>query len=145
VSVLIDTNLLLRRAEPGHAEHETAIESLVRLRLTGVALQVTPQNIAEFWSVATRPIANNGLGLSIAFALAEVDRIERLFVLLPDTPAIYETWKRLVVEYGVSDSKVFDARLVAAMQVHGVDRILTFNISDFMRYGIDVMHPSAVP
>lgn len=66
-------------------------------------------------------------------------------MLLPDTPAIYETWKRLVVEHGVSGSKVFDARLVAAMKVHGVDRILTFNIGDFMRYGIDVMHPSAVP
>jgi hypothetical protein len=28
--------------------------------------------------------------------------------------------------------------------VHGVGRILTFNAGDFARYGIDVIHPSAV-
>jgi hypothetical protein len=34
--------------------------------------------------------------------------------------------------------------LVAAMNVHGVGRILTFNVDDFARYGIEVLHPSSV-
>ena len=39
---------------------------------------------------------------------------------------------------------VFDARLVAAMQIHRLDRILTFNITDFARYGVSVLDPKAV-
>jgi len=30
------------------------------------------------------------------------------------------------------------------MAVHGVGRILTFNTGDFARYGIEVIHPSAM-
>ena len=35
-------------------------------------------------------------------------------------------------------------RLVAAMFVHGVRRLLTFDVGDFARYGIEVLEPSAV-
>jgi len=41
-------------------------------------------------------------------------------------------------------SQVYDARLVASMTVYGVGRILTFNARDFVRYGIEVIEPSAV-
>jgi predicted nucleic acid-binding protein len=44
----------------------------------------------------------------------------------------------------VLSAKVHDTRLVAAMNVHGVERILTFNTDDFTRYGIGVLHPSSV-
>ena len=46
--------------------------------------------------------------------------------------------------HGVIGSRVYDARLVAAMTVHGVGRMLTFNAGDFVRYGIEVIHPSVV-
>jgi predicted nucleic acid-binding protein len=44
----------------------------------------------------------------------------------------------------VVGSRVYDRRLVAAMTVHGIGRILTINAEDFARYGIEVIHPSAV-
>jgi predicted nucleic acid-binding protein len=38
-----------------------------------------------------------------------------------------------------------DARLVAAMRVHQVTHILTFNIQDFTRYpGINILSPQAI-
>jgi hypothetical protein len=40
--------------------------------------------------------------------------------------------------HGVIGSQVYDARLVAAMTVHGVGRILTFNAADFSRYPIEI-------
>jgi predicted nucleic acid-binding protein len=41
--------------------------------------------------------------------------------------------------------QVHDARLVAAMRVHGVKRILTFNDKDFARYtDIEAEHPRSV-
>jgi predicted nucleic acid-binding protein len=144
VSVLVDTNVLLRQFEPGHAHHRAALDSTSNLILTGELVHVTPQNSAEFWAAATRSPAQNGLGLAVTVAATALDYIERVFVLLPDHPAIYDHWKRLVVTHGVIGNRVYDARLVAAMTVHGVGRILTFNTGDFTRYGIEVIHPSAM-
>jgi predicted nucleic acid-binding protein len=46
---------------------------------------------------------------------------------------------------GVSGVQVHDARLVAAMRVHGVKRILTFNERDFARYAdVEAVHPRSV-
>ena len=146
MSVLVDTNVLLRLAQPNHGQYRAANDGVARARLTGEALYVTPQNLAEFWAVATRPVgAANGLGLSASAAAAEIVTIERLFRLASDDPAIYPMWKALVITHRVLGVKVYDARLVAAMLVHGIGRILTFNVADFSRYGVPVLHPAAVP
>src|SRR5260370_41264672 len=43
------------------------------------------------------------------------------------------------------DGPAHDARLVAAMEVHGITAILTFDKSGFSRYpGIEVVHPEQV-
>jgi hypothetical protein len=65
-------------------------------------LHTVPQNVCEFWAVATRPVAANGLGLSVAEALAEVTKFIALFPLSPDTPAVYPEWLRLVGAHHVS-------------------------------------------
>jgi len=62
---------------------------------------------------------------------------------LPDSDNVYAEWRRLVVAHGVSGKKTHDTRLVAAMSVHGVAHILTFNTDDFTRYaGIIVLDPN---
>jgi predicted nucleic acid-binding protein len=51
----------------------------------------------------------------------------------------------LVIQQRVSGKPAHDARLVAAMQVHGITSILTFDKSDFSRYpGIEVIHPADI-
>jgi len=45
----------------------------------------------------------------------------------------------------VLGAQVYNARLVAAMLAHGINRILTFNVADFSRYGVTAVHPVAVP
>jgi predicted nucleic acid-binding protein len=144
MSVLVDTNVLLRRTQPSHQSHTAAIESVARLLAADEPVYFTLQNISEFWNVVTRPIVNNGLGLSVAVALGEVEKIERVLTFLPDAPAMYGEWKRLVVQHSVLGTKVHDARLVAAMNIHGVRRILTFDSGDFVRYGVEVVHPSSL-
>jgi predicted nucleic acid-binding protein len=144
MSVLVDTNVLLRRIQPDHPHHALAIDSVARLLASGEQVHFTLQNMSEFWNVLTRPTAANGLGFTPAFALGEVGKIETVLTLLPDTPAVYEEWKGLVAKHAVSGAKVHDARLVAIMNVHGVRRILTFNSSDFARFEIEVLHPSVV-
>jgi predicted nucleic acid-binding protein len=67
-----------------------------------------------------------------------------VLTLLPDSPAAYEEWKRLITTHAVSGVKVRDARLAAPINVHGIRRILTFNTGDFGRFEIETLHPSAV-
>jgi len=101
-------------------------------------------SIVEFWSVASRPISANGLGLTIEDAEFELDGLEKLFRVFPELP-IHEERQRIAVKYRVSGKSVHDARLVAAMIVHGVDQILTFNPRDFFRYTeIAVLDPAQV-
>ena len=80
-----------------------------------------------------------------AAARSEIERMERFFTILPETPAVYPTWKRLVIEHDVCGKPAHDARLVAAMQVHGIRAILTFDKSGFSRYpDIEVIDPVEV-
>jgi len=143
--VLVDTNLLIRTLQPHHPLYRIANAAIAALRSQNRRLYLVPQNLIEFWTVATRPVEANGLGLSTPAARAEIERLERFFTVLRETSALYPAWKRLVFDYQVSGKPTYDARLVAAMQVHGIDSILTFNPSDFRRYaGIEVVAPAAV-
>ena len=115
------------------------------LRNRGDEVVIVPQVLVEFWGVATRPVEVNGLGLDPERADRVVRRIEGLFWLLPDVPAIHEHWRRLVVAHGVRGRQVHDARLAAALLAHGVGHILTFNTADFARYpGLNAVHPREV-
>lgn len=60
--------------------------------------------------------------------------IESKFTLASDSEATYREWRKIVVAEGVSGIQVHDARLVAAMRVHGIEHLLTLNVGDFRRY-----------
>ena len=145
MNVLVDTNILTRIAEVGHAAHLSAAQAVKLLAENGDVLHVASQNFYEFWVVATRPPANNGLGMTPQQANAEIDTLSSILSLLPDVPAIFEEWRRIVVAHDCKGKPAHDARLVAWMNVHGVRHILTFNGGDFARYaGISVLDPSVV-
>ena len=92
-----------------------------------------------------RPLSANGLEMTIDKAQAELTRIKSLFRLLQDTPAVYDEWETLVAQYGVSGKNTYDARIVAAMTLHGITDLLTFNAADFKRYhAITVLSPIQV-
>jgi predicted nucleic acid-binding protein len=139
--VLVDTNILLRSAQPNHPLCPDATRAVTTLLRQNHAVCFCAQNIAEFWNVATRPVERNGLGFSPDEALQEVTSIENLLTLLPDVPAIYPTWKQLVQDHRVQGVNVYDARLVAVMRVHAVDCLLAFNSPDFKRFSIGVLQP----
>jgi len=110
----------------------------------GRKLHIVAQNLIELWVVATRPLGENGLGMTPVEAAQALGRIKGMFLFLPETPAIYPAWEALVLN-AVSGKPCHDARLVAAMQVHGLAAILTFDKTGFSRFpGIEVIHPAEV-
>jgi predicted nucleic acid-binding protein len=147
LTYLVDTNVLIRVAFRNQAMHPIARAAVLKLRQNGEKLLSSSQSCVEFWNVATRPQANNGLGVTIAEANRVLHFVERVFTRIPDSPDVYPAWRNLVLTFGVSGAKVYDARLVALMQVQALTHILTFNTQDFVRYaniGIVAIDPSAV-
>jgi predicted nucleic acid-binding protein len=108
-------------------------------------LHIVAQNLIELWTVATRPLGENGLGMTAAEAASELQRIKSMFLFLPETPAIYPAWEGLVIRHQVMGKPAHDAQLVAAMQAYGLTAILTFDKTGFSRYpGVEVVHPDQV-
>ncbi len=142
---LVDTNILLRLVKSDHSEYSMVREAVERLKRRGTGIAYTHQNMAEFWNASTRPVSRNGFGLSVEETEKNAQEVERSFVFLADSEAVYQEWRRIVVQYGISGVQVHDARLAAAMYAHGLAQILTFNKSDFARFrDLVVLHPSEV-
>lgn len=140
--ILIDTNVLLRSVQTFHPMHVVAVRALEVLMQREEPLVITIQNIAEFWNVATRPAANNGLGFTIEEAQEELIKLEGFFQILSENASSYAAWKTLLIANRVSGIQVHDARLVAVMKAYGIAQIVTFNVSDFTRFPeIEAIHP----
>lgn len=144
-SYLVDSNVLLRWVKPDHGDYPVIVSATEAiLRREGI-LCYTSQNVAEFWNACTRPLDRNGYGLSPQDTDRKAKFFEERLRFMPDSGAVHEEWRKLLIVHNVSGVQVHDARLVAAMHVHGVKRILTFNDRDFARYtDIDALHPRAV-
>ncbi|HMV47173.1 MAG TPA: hypothetical protein PLD20_25900 [Blastocatellia bacterium] len=83
--------------------------------------------------------------MTTAQAQTELMKIKSLFRFLPDVAAIYTEWEKLVAQHSVSGKNRHDARLAAAMKVHGLTHLLTFNSNDFKRFSaVLVIYPATV-
>ncbi len=96
--------------------------------------------------MCTRSVtAREGFGLSITETDKRAKLIESRFTFLPDSKKVHDEWRRLIVAHSVEGVSVHDARLVAAMIVHGINNILSIDAPDFSRYTeITALHPSDV-
>jgi predicted nucleic acid-binding protein len=142
---LVDTNILLRLRNSRMANYEVCRDAIALLRSRDAPLFYTLQNAAEFWNVSTRPISQNGFGLSAGEASDSLDFIDEVMSLLQETRETYPAWRRLVAIHQVSGVQVHDAKLAAFMISHEVPCILTLNGRDFSRYSeIRAIHPASL-
>jgi predicted nucleic acid-binding protein len=140
---LLDTNVLLYLANPAAPEHASAKAAVAKLLVGDERPVIAAQVLYEFWSVATRPAAANGLGWSVAQARAEVETVRARFFLLEESPAVIDLWLDLAVAHGLKGKRIHDVHLVATMKANGVTRLLTFNAADFpVELGVSILTPS---
>jgi predicted nucleic acid-binding protein len=134
MKILLDTNLLCRLAQKAHPFHAVAADAVSMLKDDGHELCLVPQVLYEYWVVVTRPTFDHGLGMQPAEADRAIEYWLELFTLLRDERGIFAVWRELVRQYDVQGKTAHDTRLVAAMKRHGLQHIVTFNVSDFRRY-----------
>ena len=144
MKVLVDTNVLVRLANPADANQSTELNALAAVAAAGHRPCLVPQVIYEYWVVATRPVDKNGLGHSIEMAERDLAQFDADFELLPDTAVILPAWRQVVIHRRVIGKLAHDARLVAAMIRHNVTHLMTFNAPDFKRFSeIETLDPGA--
>jgi predicted nucleic acid-binding protein len=142
VDYLVDTSVLVRALLPSDPKSGVARRALSSLLANGRTLVLLPQIVAELWTVATRPEAENGLGYSPERLCRLIDRYKEHFEFRYETEAVFKEWRELVSQLRVRGKQVHDARIAAAAIAHGIDGILTFNPRDFQRYeGIAIVDP----
>ncbi len=82
--VMLDTNALLAATDEGRAEHHDALKVLNDWAAMHTELCTSGQVLREYLSVATRPPAQNGLGLNLPDALGNVRAIRARTTLLAE-------------------------------------------------------------
>jgi predicted nucleic acid-binding protein len=143
--VLIDTNLLLRTADPISSHHTIAVGALSRLAGQGHLLCLSAQVLIEFWAVVTRPKDANGLGWSTPKANQEIQQLRASYPFLIEREEIFPHWLDLVRDQDIKGKRAHDARHAAFMAAHQLEYLLTFNGSDFATFPhVKVVDPSSV-
>jgi len=147
--ILVDTNILGRLTDQDDPQYADAVRSIHLLFARGERLAIVPQNLYEFWAVATRkyglpPAGQNGLGMTVSRASLWLGFFQRRFTLLHDRSDMVALWYSLVMSQGVTGIKCHDMRLVAAMQSHGITTLLTFNTNHFRNCPITVIDPTSL-
>jgi predicted nucleic acid-binding protein len=142
---LLDSNILLRVSRRSDPHYHEIRGALVAYRKRAARLCYTSQTLGEFWNVSTRPADKNGFGLNIVETDVIAQEIERDFEFLPDSQAVHDRWRSLLVKHDIKGVQVHDARLAASMYIHDVPEILTINVRDFARFeGLTAVHPADV-
>ena len=143
---LPDTNCLLRLADKSSPQRTIVLDAIRKLRANNEIICFTPQILAEFWNVCTRPTsARGGFGLSVEQTERKANIIQKHFQFLPDNIATFNEWRKLVRDYKITGVQVHDAKIVASMIVHKISTLVTFNEKDFKRFPmIIVVNPQNI-
>ena len=142
--VLLDANVLgylVSPSSPRSAVCETAVEKIIE---RGDRSVISAQVLYEFWCVATRPAAGNGLGWPVSEARRAIAGFRREFDILHDPPEVLDIWLDLVVAFNLKGKRIHDAHLLATMKANRVSTLLTFNTSDFPAVsGLTILNPES--
>jgi predicted nucleic acid-binding protein len=130
--VFFDTNVLVAAVVPVHEHHAQAVPALERVIFGRDRGFMSLHSIAEVFATLTR------LRVQPRILHAEAERVIREnilanFELLPLETKDYLTALELVVNGGWGGAKIYDALLIGCAVRAGVDRIYTFDLSDFRK------------
>jgi predicted nucleic acid-binding protein len=106
---LVDTAILVRLVLPHDPLLPLARAAIDELQGRGEPLLVAPQNLMEFWAVATRSPEANGLGLTIDKVVEEVGRFEAMFRIIDEPAGAFQRWRQLVETHAVRGRQVSSA------------------------------------
>lgn len=142
---LLDTNILLRSRDIASPDYNLVDRTIRYLISNNHRCFITSQVLIEFWVVATRPLAVNGLGWTPEETELLVQMLINQFEWLEETPDIFRLWFSLATTHKISGKRTHDLRIQAVVLSHNISHILTLNPKDFVEFeGITIVHPNSI-
>lgn len=129
--VLVDTNVLLEATDEGRPFHGQALALFLNAPQDGVDLFLGTQVVREYLVVATRPVENNGLGMSPETALENIRRFRKRASLVAETLRAGEVFLEWAGRFEIRGKKLHDLQILATASVAGMDALITANMNDF--------------
>lgn len=129
--VLVDTNVLLEATDEGRQLHTKALGLFRNADGAGVDLFLSTQVLREYLVVATRPIENNGLGMTTDMALDNVKRFQNIASLVAETLQAGELFIEWAGKHQIRGKKLHDLQILATASVAGMHALITANEKDY--------------
>lgn len=133
-TLFVDTNVLLSATDESRACHRLARALIGQGGASGIHGATSGQILREYLVVATRPVGENGLGMSSVDALSNIEQFARRLALCDETESVSKRLRSLVRTHGLTGKSIHDANVVATMAAHGIRNLVTENPGDFDRY-----------
>ena len=141
--VPVDTNVLVYATYEDMEHHRASSHLLDQAPHGQLPLCASPQVLAELYATITNPRR-----VSHPFSPEEAIEVVQRFVgmpglaLLPMPSDLVTRWLALARGHPVTGRRIFDLQLIATMLASGVNRIYTYNRSDFEPFEeIEVLSP----
>lgn len=133
----LDTDVLVGWAHAGALRHRESRELVEReLREDGGRLALTPQVVFEFLHVVTdrrrfeEPLAMEEAA-EVASQLWRSPQVDRI----PASPRVVPRTLELLRIHGLGRKRILDTALAATLELAGVGRLATWNVTDFAPFG----------
>jgi uncharacterized protein len=129
---VLDANVLAYAVNADAAQHAASRALLEAARDAATTLFVSSQILCEFYSVITNPRR-----VDVACPPEKALRIIAALIALPGLRVLpipayaVAIWMELLRRRPVTGASIFDLQIVATMHANGLQRIYTFNASDF--------------
>jgi predicted nucleic acid-binding protein len=131
VAALIDTNILVYRADPRFPEKQRIARDLLRKGIAADSVRVPHQAVIEFFAVVTR-VTRGAQVLPVEEARRETERLLHDFVILYPTDGVVLSAIRGHATYQLS---WYDAHLWAYADFFGLDAIVSEDFEHGRLYG----------
>ena len=128
---LVATNVLLEATDEGRRFHAQAQNLFRNASDDGVDLFLGTQVLREYLVVATRPIENNGLGMTTELALDNIKRFRKRVSLVAETLQAGELFVEWAGKYGIRGKRLHDLQILATASVAGMHALITANEKDY--------------
>jgi len=139
--VFVDTNILVYVKQALSPFNVQATAKLKALVAVGHPLWISRQVLREYLVSMSRPGALTS-PVSMAALVADVQGFEKQFLLAEDGPAVMAQLLNLLSTIPIMGKQIHDANIIATMLSHGIQRLVTHNVKDFVRYA---SHITVIP
>lgn len=129
--VFVDSNVLLEATDEGRRLHAKALGLFRNAAGEGITLFLGTQILREYLVVATRPVENNGLGMTTDMALDNIGRFQKRASLVAETLQAGRQFLEWASQYQIRGKRLHDLQILATASVTGMHALVTANVKDY--------------